>query len=81
MKTKEYKIQFTFSIESEDADYERVEQYAQELSESLMQDSTLSYDDMEIVEIIVSEIEDLNDYDDFINSDKNDDELGDESEY
>jgi hypothetical protein len=74
MKKKEYKIQMTLSIESEDADYERVEQYAQELSESIMQDNTLVYDDIEIVETVVSDVQDLNDDEDINNSYKEDDE-------
>lgn len=70
MKIKEYKIQLTFSIESEEADYERVEQFAQELAESLIQDNPVPYDDIEIVEAVVTDVNDLNDYDDFTSLDK-----------
>jgi len=80
MKIKEYKIQMTLSIESEEADYERVEQFAQELAESLIQDNPVSYDDIDIVETVVTEVQDLNDDEDFTNLDKNGDEI-EEEEY
>ena len=80
MKIKEYKIQMTLSIESEEADYERVEQFAQELAESLIQDNPVSYDDIDIIETVVTEVQDLNDDEDFTNLDKNGDEI-EEEEY
>jgi len=80
MKIKEYKIQLTLSIESEEADYERVEQFAQELAESLIQDNPVPYDDIEIVEVVANDIQDLNDYDDFRNLDKDGAEI-EEEEY
>lgn len=81
MKVKEYKLQLTFSIECDDADYERVELFAHELADTLIQDHTLSYDDIEIVDYTLNEIQYLNDYDAFEKSDDDDDEDLESEEY
>ena len=71
---KEYKITMTFSIQSEDSDYEKISDFATELSENIMTDYTT--DDIEIVEVNVDEIEDNNDYldDDYLDEDDEDDD-------
>ena len=65
---KEYKITMTFSLEAEDADYEKISEFAEDLSDRLMNDEKLNKDDIEIVDVVVQNVDDLNDYD------KNDDE-------
>jgi len=73
MKVKEYKFQLNISVESTNADYDRIELFAQELADSLILDHTLSYDDIDIVEANVTEIQDLNDDLDFKDVDDEDD--------
>ena len=41
---KEYKITMTFSLESEDADYEKISEFAEDLSDRLMNDEKLNKD-------------------------------------
>lgn len=58
---KEYTITMNFSVESEEADYEKISEFAEQLSESIMNDDNLIYgDDIEIVDITVHEVENHN---------------------
>jgi hypothetical protein len=55
---KEYTITMNFMIEAEDADYEKINEFAEQLSENIMSDDRLvCNNDIEIVGITVSEIE------------------------
>ena len=68
---KEYKVTMTFSIEARKADYEKISDYAERLSNLII--SKLNDDnDIDIVEASVDEIEDHNDYDDgdYLNEDE-----------
>jgi len=60
---KEYKITMTFSIEAEDADYEKISEFAEDLSDRLMADENLNDDDIEIIDVAIQSVDDLNDYD------------------
>lgn len=60
---REYKITMTFSIEAEDADYEKISEFAEDLSDKFMNDEKLNKDDIEILDVSVHNVEDLNDYD------------------
>jgi hypothetical protein len=52
-----------FSIESKKADYEDVSEFAEKLTEKIMNDDSLIYNNgIEVVEITVNEVEDNNDY-------------------
>ena len=57
---KEYKITMTFSIEAEDADYEKISEFAEDLSDKLMNDEKLNKDDIEILNVVIQDVEDLN---------------------
>jgi len=60
---KEYTIILKFSIESKKADYEDVSEFAEKLTEKIMNDDSLVISDgIEITEITVNEVEDNNDY-------------------
>lgn len=71
---RDYTITMTFSVQSENSDYEKISDFATELSENIMSDYTT--DDIEIVEVNIDEIEDNNDYldDDYLDEEEvNDD--------
>lgn len=77
---KEYTITMSFSVEAEKSKLEKIQQFADELTQKILDDSDLAYsDDIEIVDITIDDIQDHNDYDyddedeDFANYD-NDDE-------
>ena len=60
---KEYTITLKFSIESKKADYEDVSEFAEKLTEKIMNNDSLIFSDgIEITEITVHEVEDNNDY-------------------
>lgn len=60
---KEYSITLKFSIESKKADYEDVSEFAEKLTEKIMNDDSLVFSDgIEITEITVNEVEDNNSY-------------------
>ena len=56
---KEYTITMNFSVESKIADYDKIEIFADELKEIIM--DKLSFHDIEIVDISVDDIEDNTD--------------------
>ena len=60
---KEYAIILKFSLESKKADYEDISEFAEKLTEKIMNDDSLIFSDgIEITEITVHEVEDNNDY-------------------
>lgn len=60
---KEYTITLKISIESKKADYEDVSEFAEKLTEKIMNNDNLVFSDgIEITEISVNEVEDNNDY-------------------
>ena len=60
---KEYSITLKFSLESKKADYEDISEFAEKLTEKIMNDDNLIYSNgIEIVEITVNEVEDNNSY-------------------
>jgi len=60
---KEYSITLKFSLESKKADYEDVSEFAEKLTEKIMNTDSLVFSDgIEITEITVDEVEDNNDY-------------------
>ena len=60
---KEYSITLKFSLESKKADYEDVSEFAEKLTEKIMNDDSLIFSDgIEITEITVNEVEDNNSY-------------------
>ena len=60
---KEYSITLKFSLESKKADYEDVSEFAEKLTEKIMNTDSLVFSDgIEITEITVNEVEDNNDY-------------------
>lgn len=60
---KEYAITLKFSLESKKADYEDVSEFAEKLTEKIMNDDSLVFSDgIEITEITVNEVEDNNSY-------------------
>jgi hypothetical protein len=74
---KEYNIKINLVVEVEDSDYSRVDQYAQELADAIMQDDNLTYDeDIQLVEVTVDDVENLSGYqdEDFEETDKDEDE-------
>lgn len=61
---KEYTITMSFSVEAEKANIEKINRFAEELSQKIMENDELSYDnDIEIVDINVDDVLDLNNYD------------------
>ena len=57
---KEYTITLSFTVESEEADYERVSEFAEKLSENIMDYEMLIYDDdIEVTSIEVTDIENI----------------------
>jgi hypothetical protein len=73
---KEYTIKMSFSIEAETADYEKVSEFAEKLSESIMNDDDLiSSGDIEVIDISVEEVEDHNDDgEDYLDDEDDDDD-------
>lgn len=71
---REYTITMSFSVQSDDSDYEKISDFANELSENIMIDYT--DDDIEITEIVIKEIIDDNDYldDDYLSDNNEEDE-------
>lgn len=60
---KEYSITLKFSLESKKADYEDVSEFAEKLTEKIMNDDSLVFSDgIEITEVTVNEVEDNNSY-------------------
>ena len=60
---KEYNIKINLVVEAQDSDYDRVEQYAQELVEALIQDDNITYDDdIEIIEVSVDDVHNISEY-------------------
>lgn len=58
---KEYTITMNFVIESEEADYEKISEFAEQLTETIMNDDKIIYgNDIEIVDVTVEEIENHN---------------------
>jgi len=75
---KEYNIKLNFVIEAEESDYDRVEQYAQELVEAILQDDDITYDeDILVVDASVDEVKNLSGYDSYDDSvvEEDEDEL------
>ena len=61
---KEYTIVMTFSVEAEKSNLEKINTFAEELSRKIMDDDSLVLDnDIEVVDIIVDDVLDLNNYD------------------
>lgn len=61
---KEYTITMSFSIEAEKSKLEKIQQFAEELTQKILDDSDLAYsNDIEIVDISIDDIQDHNDYD------------------
>lgn len=72
---KEYNIKINISVEAQDADYDRIEQYAQEVAEAILQDENLTYDeDIMVLEVSVDDVQNLNGYDIEANFDDDDDD-------
>lgn len=75
---KEYIINLSVVVEAEESDFERVSDYAEKLSENLLQDENFAYDgDIKILEVNVNQVENMNVYD----TEWKDFEDGDEDEY
>lgn len=75
---KEYIINLSIVVEAEESDFERVSDYAEKLSENLLQDENFAYDgDIKILEVNVNQVENMNVYD----TEWKDFEDGDEDEY
>lgn len=61
---KEYTITMHFMIESKDADYDVINEFAEQLSENIMNDDKLIYgNDIEIVGVAVNDVE-IDNFDD-----------------
>jgi len=70
---REYTITMNFLIESEDSDYEQITEFAEQLTENIMGNESLIYNnDIEVVGVSIIEIEDHN-YDDNIYLENDDD--------
>lgn len=65
---KEYTITMNFSIESKNADYDKIEIFADELTEIIM--DKLTFHDIKIVDISVEDIEDNTEEDYFDHDDE-----------
>jgi len=73
---KEYNIKINISVEATDSDYNRVDQYAQEIADAILQDENLTYDsDIQVVDVVVEEVQSLSEYDidDYSSNDEDDD--------
>mgnify|MGYP001768056736 CR=1 FL=1 len=54
---KEYTITMNFLVEAEDADYEKINEFAEQLSENIMSDDKLIFNnDIEIIDITIGEV-------------------------
>ena len=62
---KQYTITMKFRVEAEKANLEKITEYADELSENIMGDNKLVYNNnIEIIDVIVDDIENnIDDYD------------------
>lgn len=61
---KEYTITMSFSVEANNANYEKIREFAEELTNKIMDDDSLIYHNgIEIVDASIVEVEDYNDYD------------------
>ena len=61
---REYTITMSFSIETEESDYEQIVEFAEQLTENIMnKEDLILCNDIEVVGIVINEIQDLN-YDD-----------------
>jgi hypothetical protein len=62
---KQYTITMKFRVEAEKANLNKITEYADELSENIMGDTKLVYnDDIEIIDVVVDDIENnIDDYD------------------
>ena len=66
---KQYTITMKFRVEAEKANLNKITEYADELSENIMCDNKLVYnDDIEIIDVVVDDIE--NNIDDFDEEDE-----------
>jgi hypothetical protein len=70
---KEYTIKLNLLIETEESDYDRISDYAEEICEKIMNDEKFNYEDIEVVGVTVDEVEDFNedDVDWYANEDDN----------
>jgi hypothetical protein len=54
---KEYTITLNFLVEAEDADFEKINEFAEQLSESIMGDDKLVFNnDIEIIDVTIVEV-------------------------
>ncbi len=61
---KEYTITMSFSVESEKSNLEKINLFADELSQKILDDDNLVlYNDIEIIDATVVDVLDLNNYD------------------
>ena len=61
---QEYTIAMSFSVETANSNYNKIKEFAEDLSNKIMDDDSLTYHNgIEIVEAIVENVEDHNDYD------------------
>ena len=76
---KEYSITLKFSLESKKADYEDVSEFAEKLTEKIMNDDSLVFSDgIEITEITVNDVDDNNSY---LDLDEEEEYLDEEEDY
>jgi len=63
---KQYTITMKFRVEAEKANLNKITEYADELSENIMGDNKLVYnDDIEIIDVVIDDIENnIDDFDD-----------------
>lgn len=70
---KEYTVTLKFTIESQDADYEKINEFAEKLSENIMDyEALIVDDDVEVTMIEVDSIEDFNDDGDYYEDEEED---------
>jgi len=61
---KEYTITMSFSVEATKSGLDKINRFAEDLSQKILDDDSLMYeDDIEVVEISVDEVIDHNEYD------------------
>ena len=76
---KQYTITMKFRVEAEKGNLNKISNYADELSENIMKDTNLIYnDDIEIIDVVVEDVE--NSIDDFDEED-NDYLIDDDEDY
>lgn len=61
---KEYNINLKLFIETKDSEYDDVLNYANELIDMILDSEDFMYNDIEVVDVEIDEVEDLNDYGD-----------------